>query len=143
MPTSASEAVAKWVQNASVAGGELLAGAQKASRSQSASAIAAKDVALAAITAAFTRGAWEAGLRRSGDAGWLAGLEQKGVTNYGTGVTSVLAQQKYVSNSGKFDAARNSAGPRPVGPRGSAIMLARVTKVVQALRAAKTGVAAA
>ena len=141
MAKPAQQAVAKWVERAGVASDDYAAGARNPARSQSGSAIAAKGIALQGIVEAFNSGRWEKGLRSSGDAGWLAGIEEKGVNNYGTGVASPRAQQKYVANSGKYDSARNSAAGMPRGAKGSAQNLAKVAKVVQALRAAKTGAA--
>ena len=143
MAKSAQQAVGKWVERAGVASDDYVTGARNPSRSQSQSAIASKAVAQAAITEAFTSGRWEAGLRKSGDAGWLAGVEQKGANNFVTGVTAPAAQAKYVSNSGRYDSARNAASSKPRGPKGSAQNLARVAAVTQALRALKVGGAGA
>ena len=139
MARTAAESVDKWVERAGTASDEYLAGARNPARSQSQSAIAAADLALQGIIEAFKSGRWEKGLRESGDAGWLEGIEQKGVTNYLTGVSSERAKQKYVTNSGRYDSARNAAAGMARGPKGSAQNLAKVTKVVQALRAAKVG----
>lgn len=140
---TAQESAAKWVERASVGGDEYLKGARSPKRSQSGAAIAAKPIMVSEFNAAATRGAIEAGLRRAGDAGWFAGVEQKGVQNYTTGIASPLAQQKFIAGSGRFDAARNSAAGMPTGPKGSPQNLAKVAKVVAALRAVKTGGAAA
>ena len=139
---TAQESVAKWIERASVSGDEYLKGARSPKRSQSGAAIAAKGIMVSEFNAAANRGAIEAGLRRSGDAGWFAGVEQKGVQNFTTGISSPLAAQKFVTGSGRFDVARNSAAGMPSGPKGSAGNLAKVAKVVAALRAVKTGAGA-
>lgn len=139
MPKTAQEAVSKWQERSAVASNEYVEGARDPKRSQSQSAIAAKDVMVSEFQAAMARGAYEEGLREAGDQGWLAGIQEKGVANYQTGVASNSAGQKYVTESGKYDSARGAADGMPRGPRGSEQNFNRSKKVGQALRAVKTG----
>jgi hypothetical protein len=139
MAKTAQDSVAKWIERGAVSVDDYLKGARSPKRSQSASAIAAQPLMLAGVTQAITSGRWAARLRSSGDAGHLAGIEEKGATNYPTGIGSPRAASKYVANSGRFDSARNAAAGAPRGPKGSPQNLANVAKVVAALRAVKTG----
>jgi len=136
---TANIAVNKWQSRASAAGGDYAEGCRTTDKDQAQRAIAAKGVWQQSLQDAFSRGAYEKGLGRSGKQGWLQGVEQKGTANFGTGVSSEVARSKYVTNSGKYDAARKAADTIARGPRGSAANINRVTAVVNALRAAKVG----
>lgn len=136
---SASTAVTKWQQRASMSASDYGAGAQATEKDQSARAIAAKANYAAGIQESITAGRYEKGLAKSGKQGWLDGVQEKGVQNYGTGVSADRSRNKYLENSGKFDNARKAADSLPRGPRGSAQNLNRVTVVANALRAAKVG----
>lgn len=135
---SASQVVEKWAMRAAGASQDYLSGAEQTTKDQSSAAIAAIPVMKAALDAAFARGAVAKGLQRSGKAGWLAGVREKGASNYGTGVSSQTAQQKYVTNSGRYDSARNAASGIPRQARGSAANHARSQTVGQALNAVRT-----
>ena len=134
---SASESVVKWQRRAGEAAPDYLTGAEGTDKDQSARAIAAKEIYKSALTASFGRDSYSKGLVKSGKAGWLDGVRQKGSQNYGTGVSSAGAGNKYVTNSSRYDTARKAADSLPRGPKGSPANLARVTAVVTALRAIK------
>ncbi len=136
---TANVAVAKWQGRAAAAGGDYAEGARTTDKDQAQRAIAAKAIYQQALTESFGRDAYAKGLTRSGKQGWLAGVEQKGASNYGTGVGADVARNKYVTNSSKYDSARRAADSLPRGPRGSATNLARVAAVANALRAVKVG----
>lgn len=137
MPKSASQSVAKWAENAGGASGRYLEGAKSTDKDQSARAIAAIPLMQAGLNEAFAKGRVAKGLQRSGKAGWLRGVEEKGASNYGTGVSSSGAAQKYATNSGRYDTARSAANALPRGPKGSAQNLSRVAAVANAQRAVK------
>ncbi len=118
MAKSASTAVVKWQNRASAASNDYLEGARTTDKDQSSRAIAAKQVYQQALTESFGRDAYAKGLSKSGKAGWLAGVEQKGGTNYSTGVSTDASREKYVSNSSRYDSARRAADSLPRGPRG-------------------------
>ncbi len=139
MAKTASVAVVKWQSRSAGAGSDYAEGARTTDKDQAQRAIAAKAVYQQALQESFTRDAYARGLGKSGKAGWLAGVEQKGTANYSTGVSADSARQKYLSESGKFDPARKAADSLPRGPKGSPANLQRVTAVVSALRAAKVG----
>jgi len=136
---TASQSVAKWSERTSSASQLYVDGARSTDKDQAAKAIAAKEVYKSALNESFGRDSYAKGLQRSGRAGWLAGIEQKGGQNFATGVGTDSARNKYATNSGKYDAARNAAAGLPRGPRGSAGNLARVAAVANALRAVKVG----
>jgi hypothetical protein len=136
---TANEAVAKWQTRAGSASTDYADGATGTDKDQAQRAIAAKAVYQQALTESFGRDAYAKGLGRSGKAGWLKGVQEKGQQNYSTGVSANGAREKYVSNSAKYDSARNAAASLPRGARGSAGNLARVAAVANALRAVKVG----
>ncbi len=136
---TASQSVQKWQQRAGGAVGDYESGARSTTKDQAAAAIAAKGNWQQGIQAAISKGLYEKGLGRSGKGGWLAGVTEKGVANFGTGVASSVASQKYAENSGRFDSARNAAASVARGPKGSPQNLQRVAAVANALRAAKVG----
>lgn len=137
---SAQQVAEKFVTRAGAASGDYLTGSEQTSKDQSAAAIAAKAVYQQALTASFSRGSYEKGLAKSGKSGWLTGVRTKGQDRFGTGVAA--SASKYSANSARFDGARGAASSLPRGVKGSPTNLARVTAVVNALRAAKTGSAA-
>ena len=136
---SASSVSAKWLQNSQNGAGNYVAGAQQTTKDQAALGAAAAVSWFAGVTAANSVGSFAKGLQASGKAGWLAGVTEKGAANYGTGVGAAASASKYATNSGKFDSARNAASSIARGPKGSAGNLQRVSAVVTALRAAKSG----
>lgn len=132
---TASQSAQKFVERASSASSDYVAGAQSTTKDQSARAIASKAIYQTALTASFTRNSYEKGLQRSGKAGWLEGVTKKGGERYAGGVA--VSASKYATNSGKFDGARQAADNLPRGVKGSETNLARVKAVVSALHSAK------
>lgn len=139
MSKTANIAVGKWQQRAANASTDYTEGARTTDKDQAQRAIAAKGIYQQGLQESFARGSYEKGLQRSGKAGWIAGVEQKGGQNYGTGVSSDIARSKYVTNSSKYDSARKAADSLPRGPRGSAANLNRVAAVANAMRSIKVG----
>lgn len=137
---SAQQSAQKYVERASGASSDLIAGAQSTTKDQAANAIAAKEIYKQALTASFTRDAFAKGLGKSGKAGWLNGLVTKGAERFAGGVSA--SSGKYATNSAKFDGARGAANSLPRGMKGSETNLARVKAVVSALRTAKVGTGA-
>lgn len=134
---TANVAVLKWTTNAAAAASDYLDGARTTDKDQSTRAIAAIPLMQAGLNAAFAAGRIAKGLTKSGKAGWFKGVEEKGAQNFATGVSAPGSQQKYVTNSGRYDAARKASDSMPRGPRGSAQNLAKVATVANALRAIK------
>jgi len=137
---SAQQSAQKFVERASGASGDYVAGAQQTSKDQSALAIAAKSIYAQAVQASISRDAYAKGLQKSGKSGWLAGVTSKGGERFAGGVSA--SSGKYAQNSARYDGARNAAASLPRGMKGSEVNLARVKAVVGALRVAKTGAAA-
>lgn len=134
---TASQVAQKFVERASAASNDYVTGAEQTTRDQAASAIAAKEIYKQALTASFTRDSFSKGLQKSGKAGWLRGVKEKGGARYAGGVS--VSAGKYATESGKYDTARNAASSLPRGLKGSETNLARVKAVVTALRSAKVG----
>lgn len=82
----ASAAAAKWAQRAGSAGQDYVDGARRTDKDPTALAVQNQARALANYTRSLTSGEWAARLRSVGKAGWLAGVEGKGVNNYTNGV---------------------------------------------------------
>lgn len=134
---SAQSSAMKFVERAGAASGDYVKGAQETTKDQAARAIASKAIYQQALTASFTRGSYEKGLGKSGKAGWVRGVTEKGANRFAEGVAGSV--QKYAVESGKFDSARSASDSMPRGLKGSATNLAKVGAVVNALRAAKVG----
>lgn len=132
---TAQQSAQKFVDRASGASADYKKGAESTSKDQSARAIGAKEIYKSALTASFGRDSYAKGLGRSGKAGWLEGVQKKGADRYAGGVA--VSAAKYATNSGKFDGARTAADALPRGLKGSPQNLARVSAVVNALRAVK------
>lgn len=132
---TAQQSAQKFVERASGASGDYVAGASSTSKDQSARAIGAKEIYKSALTASFGRDAYAKGLQKSGKSGWLDGVTKKGAERYAGGVA--VSASKYATNSGKYDGARGAADSMPRGLKGSAQNLAKVATVVNALRAVK------
>lgn len=134
---TASQSSQKYADRAGAASGDYVKGAQETTKDQAAAAIAAAPIYAQAVQQAVSNGSYAKGLQKSGKAGWLAGVTSKGGNRYGEGVSS--AAPKYATESAKYDSARSAASSLPRGIKGSAGNIARVTAVVNALRAAKSG----
>ena len=136
---TATQSVEKWSSRTRMSASDYNTGVQTTQKDQSARAIAAKEIYKQALMDSFERDDYAEGLQRSGQAGWKAGVSEKGYRNFSTGVSATSARAKYSANSGKYDSARSAADSLPRGARGSAQNLERVTAVVNALRAVKVG----
>lgn len=137
---TAAQSSKKFVANAGAAGQYYTEGAQQTTKDQSASAIAAKAAWVSGLQKAQARGAFEKGLQASGKAGWLAGVVAKGANRFGEGVAA--SEQKYATNSGKYDGARGAAASLPRGSRGSPENYNRSAAVGKALNVLRTGTSA-
>jgi len=140
MPKSAQQSAQKWVERAAVAGDDYVRGAQETGKDQAAAAAAAEPIYKAAVIEAANAGRFAAGVRRAGKQKWLDGVTRKGGARFAEGVAS--GTDAYTTESARYDGARNAAANLPRGPKGSAGNLQRVSAVVSALRAVKTGKAA-
>ena len=107
----------KFSTRASSAQQDYATGVQSPRRSQSESAIAAKDNWKASLDAAAAAGLFEKGLRASGDGEWKKGVETKGKARYSSGV--LASEQKYVAKTAKFRSALEGLTLQPRGPKGT------------------------
>ncbi len=109
---TAQQSGSKYVNRAGAASGDYVEGATSTTKDQAAAAIAAEGVYKQSVVEAANRGAYSAGLRKSGKQGWLAGVQKKGATRYAEGVSTGV--DKYMAESGRYDGARGAdAGARP------------------------------
>ena len=132
---TAQQSAQKFVDRASGASSDYVAGASATTKDQSARAIGAKKIYQDALTASFGRDSYAKGLQKSGKSGWLEGVQKKGADRYASGVA--VSSAKYATNSGKYDQARSAAETMPRGLKGSQTNLDRVKAVVNALRSVK------
>lgn len=134
---TAQQAAEKWVSRSGQASGDYAKGAQETTKDQAALAAAAEPNYKAAVIEAANAGRFGAGVRKAGKQKWLDGVLQKGQNRFSEGVAS--AQGDYVTESARFDTARNAAASLPRGPRGAASNIERVRAVANAQRAVKVG----
>lgn len=85
---SAAAAATKWQQRTSGASQDYVTGAQSTQKDPTQLAAAAAQKWFTNTQAAYTKGLFQAGLARSGKAGWLAGVTGKGAQNFVTGVNA-------------------------------------------------------
>ena len=134
---TASQSAGKYVERAGAASGDYVSGAESTNKDQSAAAIAGAANYAAGVSAAITAGRYQKGLGKSGKAGWLKGVKEKGANRYAEGVAS--GANKYAVNSGQYDSARGAASSMPRGPKGSEANFSRAKAVGMALRKQKIG----
>lgn len=137
MAKTAQEVATKFANRAAGASQDYVAGAEATNKDQAGRAIASKAIYQQALTESFGRDAYAKGLSKSGTQGWKDGVKTKGAERFASGVSASV--NKYATESGKYDSARKAADALPRGLKGSAQNIAKVSAVVNALRAAKTG----
>lgn len=123
----------KWSARAGAAGSEYNSGVLNPRASQSASAIAAKDVYASAVQAAIGRGAFEKGLQKAGDAKWQKGVAEKGRARFTQGV--MVGKDNYRTGFQPYANVIQGITLAPRGPKGQ--NYGRVQQIGDALRAAK------
>lgn len=134
---SAAQSAEKYASRASAASGDYVSGAQSTTKDQAAAGIAAAAIYAQAVQKSITNNSYAAGLQKSGKQKWLHGVTNKGGNRYGEGVSQ--AGPSYAQESARFDSARGAASSLPRGIKGSPQNLARVSAVVAAQIAAKSG----
>ncbi len=127
----------KFVDRAGAAVEDYRKNAAETVKDPTALAAAAATRAASEIAKAFSSGRWAKNLQAAGKGKWLKGVTGKGANRFAEGVADSLSS--YVTNSGKYDSARNASAGMPTGEKGSATNLAKVGKVVTTLRAQKVG----
>ena len=125
----------KWANRAAASGSEYQSGAANPRRSQSASAIEAKDNYAMGVNSAIAEDRYAKGLQKSGDAKWQKGIREKGQQRYQQGV--VGAQDEYRAGFQPYASALTGLELGPKGPKGQ--NYGRVQQVGEMLRAVKKG----
>ena len=123
----------KWSSRSAGAAGEYEEGVRSPRRSQSAEAVAAAPVWASQIQDAISRGAYEKGLAKAGDAKWQKGVREKGRMRYSQGVG--ISQDEYSVGFRPYVGVLEGLDLGPRGPKGQ--NYDRVQKVGEALREAK------
>ncbi len=125
----------KWSARAQGAVSDYKAGAASPKQPQAASAIAAAPLWQQAVAAPAALAAFTSGLNKSGDQGWLNGVNVKGAARYTGGITAGM--QKFTTNITPFLQAIASVTLPPKGLRGSAQNIQRVAAIAEALHTLK------
>jgi len=125
----------KWSTRAQAAQPDYVAGPANARVSQSAAAIAAAPTWQAAVSSADALKRFTGNLAKAGDAGWAAGVANKGAQRYAPGVQA--AQSKWQANTSPYLQALSGLDLPPRGLRRSAQNLQRVAAVDAAMVATK------
>ena len=134
---TASQSASKFASRAAGASGDYVEGSRTTTKDQASAAIAAKEVYKQSLQESFTRDAYSKGLSRSGKAGWVKGVTEKGGNRFAEGVSQ--GEARYATESAKYDGARAAAASMPRGIKGSETNFARSKAVALAQRAVKTG----
>lgn len=92
MITNASAVAQKWVNRTSGASQDYVNGVMSTDKDPTQLAINAAPRWFNKVQEAYTQGRFQAGLARSGKAGWQNGVKNKGATNFSTGVTAAEAK---------------------------------------------------
>jgi len=130
-------AATKWSTRAAAAQTDYTTGAQGAD--QATPAAAAVATWQAAVNDPTSAKRFVMGIQAAGNAGWLAGIQQKGAARYAQGVGTAAAKTKYQTKVTPYFQALQGLTLPPRGLRRSAQNFARVQAVDQALAAVKTG----
>jgi len=125
----------KWSMRAQAAVADYTAGAQGALQADA--AIAAVGTWQQAVASPNAAKSYTTNLAKSGDAGWLAGVQTKGAARYGPGVAA--GQNKWQAGVQPYLSALSSLALPPRGLKRSPQNMARVQAVVTAMANVKTG----
>lgn len=89
----------RWSQGVSNGASRYVEGAMTTDKDPTALAIQAGPRYLQNVQSAFNSGKWANGLRRSGKAGWQAGVSGKGAANYTNGATAAVDKVTQIATS--------------------------------------------
>ncbi len=126
----AAEAFEKYKRNVAAAGPAYIKGAQTTKKDPVANAIRSKDAMRQKTIEAIDSGSWEAGLQRSGKAGWLKGIQDKGAARLAEGAAK--SEQKTKSYMMKAIPAQQAAAEdikARIPKTGKAGAMARVSEM--------------
>jgi len=130
-----SSSATKWATRSAAAAQDYVNGASNAQQAEA--AIAAVGNWQASVSSPTAAKMFTAGLQKSGDAGYVAGVKNKGATRYPQGVQG--ASSKWQAGFAPYAQVLNSLTLPPRGVRRSPQNIARVQAVVNAMATAKTG----
>lgn len=130
-----STIVTKWGKKSSVAGPEYRDGVTSPRRSWATAAAAADENRKAGLARADERGAFVAGILKTGDVKWKNNSIKLGVPRYPQGVQN--AQPEFSAGFAPYHAVIQGVTLSPGGPRGSPENLERVRQISTALHDAK------
>lgn len=125
----------KWSTRAQGAVNDYAAGAANPKQPQAASAVAAAPLWQQAVASPAAAAAFVSGLNKSGDQGWLAGVNTKGKARYAGGITAGM--NKFQTNITPFLQAISGITLPAKGLRGSAQNIQRVAAIAAALHSLK------
>jgi hypothetical protein len=125
----------KWNTRAQGAVNDYAAGAANPKQPQAASAIAAASLWQQAVAAPAALASFTSGLNKSGEQGWLNGVNVKGKARYAGGITAGMA--KFTTNITPFLQAIAGITLPAKGLRGSAQNIQRVAAIAEALHTLK------
>lgn len=132
---SVDQIAAKWARVTPTRTADYEAGVRIPRRDWARSTLNALAAFKAGIQEALTKGTWEKGVARAGNAAWQSGAIEKGVPRWGPGVQ--VAEPKYAKMFAPFVAAIKAVTLPPRYARRDPRNLARVAAVVDALVKAK------
>lgn len=125
----------KWRRRAEVAGEDYRAGVRNPRRPWAQAAAEAEQNYRAGVTAAASRGAFSAGVKRAGEERWRQMSEAKGPSRFAEGVA--IGQPDWVRGFTPYHQAISSVSLPARGPRGSEQNYQRSVSVGKTLRAVK------
>lgn len=124
----------KWIERASVAGGEYEAGVRQPRRAWDQASVEAADIWAQEVTRAAQEGRYEAGVQAAGAGKWAQRAAQLGPGRFAEGVR--VAEPEYRSRWGVIRSAIEGTALPPRGPKGSPAQVERFRIMRDALIAA-------
>ena len=131
MPRVRPNGAKKWVQNAGQASGAYEDGVKNPRKDWAKSTADAAENYKEGITKSLQKNSFKKGVEKAGNASWLKGAIEKGVSRYGPGVAQ--AESKYASNIQPFLDTIESTSLPPRYPRGDPRNIERVKFMAKAL----------
>lgn len=131
-----SQAAAKWSERAGNATGDYADGVQNPKNSWKDSTTAAQETWKQGLQSSFQSGSFARGVAKAGDAKQIGNSLSKGVSRFAAGVS--IAQGDYETGVAPFLTVIERTTLPPRGPKGDPKNIQRVSKIADALHAAKS-----
>ena len=131
MPKVRRNGAKKWVQRASIAGGDYEEGVKNPRRNWAGATADASDNYKEAITKSLQKDSFKKGVVKAGDEAWLKGAIEKGVSRYPSGVAQ--AESKYQEKISPYLDTIESTSMPPRYPKGDPRNIQRVVAIAKAL----------